>query len=210
MRSFILKIWRGFIGFNVSFLLALVLWLGFDVPWYWVIPSAGISFWLVTMIMAKSSIKKVATQNQLKVQEYQEIQKTLQEAKRMLVILQRHRFKAKSYKLFKSINQIYRYAKNIYEIVQKEPKRFYLANDFFYRYLNSATEIVQRYMFLSSQPVRDVEYIESLTRTENMLQDMEQCLERELKKIVSDDLDNLDLELDVLKQSIERTSTTTK
>ncbi|WLR50431.1 5-bromo-4-chloroindolyl phosphate hydrolysis family protein [Bacillus tianshenii] len=210
MRSFLFKTWRGFVGLNASAIVSLVLWLGFEVDWLLAAGSVPISFFGVTTLMKARHQRNIASKNHLKSSEYKDIKRALKEAKEKLVILQRNRFKAKSVKLFKSVNQIYRYAKTIYDVVEKEPKRFYLANEFFYSNLDSAAEIVERYMFLSSQPVRDAEYMEALARTERMLKEMEECLERELKHVVSEDMENLDLELDVFKQSLERTSSRRK
>lgn len=206
MRSVLLKTWQGFVGVNTAIIVPLVLGFGFDVHWLLALGSAPVSGWSVVQLMKLQHQRKVANRNQLQRNEYREIQKALKQAKQKLVILQRNRFKAKSVKLFKSVNQIYRYSKNIYEVVEKEPKRFYFANEFFYSYLDSAAEIVERYMFLSSQTVRDAGYLEALNRTEKMLHEMEECLQKELKHVVSEDMENLDLELDVFKQSLERTS----
>lgn len=93
--------------------------------------------------------------------------------------------------------------RKIYSLTKKEPKRFYQAEQFYYSHLDSAMELAEKYVFLAQQPKKNRELEISLTETRKTLKELTYTIEKDLYKVIADDIDNLNFELDVAKQSIK-------
>jgi 5-bromo-4-chloroindolyl phosphate hydrolysis protein len=63
-------------------------------------------------------------------------------------------------------------------------------------------ELAEKYVFLAQQPKKNRELELSLTETRKTLKELTNTIEKDLYKVIADDIDNLNFELDVAKQSI--------
>ncbi|MGH3042923.1 MAG: 5-bromo-4-chloroindolyl phosphate hydrolysis family protein, partial [Gaiellaceae bacterium] len=70
-------------------------------------------------------------------------------------------------------------------------------------HLDSAMELAEKYVFLAQQPKKNRELELSLTETRKTLKELTNTIEKDLYKVIADDIDNLNFELDVAKQSIK-------
>jgi 5-bromo-4-chloroindolyl phosphate hydrolysis protein len=89
-------------------------------------------------------------------------------------------------------------------MAQKEPKRFYQAEQFYFSHLDSVVELTEKYSFLASQPKKSLEINQSLIETRQTLNELTKVLEEDLYHVVSDDVDHLNFEIDVAKHSIKK------
>ena len=94
-------------------------------------------------------------------------------------------------------------ARKIYQLTKKEPKRFYKAEQFYFSHLDSALELSEKYVFLSNQPKKTLELDRSLFDTRKTLEEMKGLIEEDLYKVISDDIDQLNFEIDVAKHRIK-------
>ena len=86
----------------------------------------------------------------------------------------------------------------------KEPKRFYKAEPFYFSHLDSVVELSETYGFLSTQPKKNVELERSLAETRRTVSELNKTLEEDLYKLISDDIDHLNFEIDVAKHTIKK------
>ncbi|MGD6817913.1 5-bromo-4-chloroindolyl phosphate hydrolysis family protein [Metabacillus sp. 84] len=136
--------------------------------------------------------------------EYRYIQKNLKEAKRKIDRLSRALFSVRSISQLKQRVDLLRVVKKIYRLAEKDPKRFYRAEPFFYKHLDSAVELTERFAFLSSQPKKNSEISSSLKESNRTLKELLFTIEEDLYLILKDDVSELKFEMDVAKKSINQ------
>ncbi|MBM7606360.1 5-bromo-4-chloroindolyl phosphate hydrolysis protein [Metabacillus crassostreae] len=143
-------------------------------------------------------------QNQLTRKEYRYIKQNLKEANHKIKRLRKALFTIRNVASIKQNLEIYRVVSKIYSITKKEPKRFYLAEQFYYSHLDSIVELSEKYAFLASQPKKNNELTKSLNETRRTISDLEESLEKDLHDVVSKDINQLHFELDVAKLSLNK------
>ncbi len=202
MNTFLQFFLRSVISFSIgtsSFIVYLLLLdLGFPLTLI-----SGISTGLLIFIIVKSIQKRWwLNKNGLSSQEFRYINRNLREAKEKVKRLQRQQLKVRSLGAFKQILDINRLSRRIYQLVKKEPKRFFSAESFFYYHLDSVVEITEKYTFLASQPGKNKEAFLSLQQTRTTLDDLTDSLEKDLHKVLADDMDTLQFELNFANQHL--------
>ncbi|PAV30829.1 protein xpaC [Virgibacillus profundi] len=132
------------------------------------------------------------------------IQKNLKEAKGKISRLQKALIQVRSLDQAKQNFEIIRTVRKIYSNTKKEPKRFYQAEGFYYKNLDSLVELTEKYAYLSSQPTKSWEMAESLLDTKRTVRSLNQTVKKDLHIMLKDDVDTLHFELDVAKQSFKK------
>lgn len=136
--------------------------------------------------------------------EYRYIKQNLKEAKRKLYRLHRAIISIRHIPSLKQRMDLLKMTRKIYSITKKEPRRFYKAERFFFTHLDSAVELTEKYVFLSSQPKRNSEIERALYDTRQTLQELTLSVEKDLYDLISNDVNQLHFELDVAKHSIKK------
>ncbi|MCA1053950.1 5-bromo-4-chloroindolyl phosphate hydrolysis family protein [Rossellomorea aquimaris] len=127
--------------------------------------------------------------------EYRYISKNLKEAREKVKRLQKQQLKVRSLGAFKQILEINRLSRRIFQLVNKDPKRYYRAESFFYYHLDSVVELTEKYTFLAAQPGKSKETFLSLQQTRSTLDELIDTLEKDLQLVLADDMDHLNMEL---------------
>lgn len=161
--------------------------------------GGGLTYWLGSLYFTSRFLKK----HQLTRKEYQYIKKNIDEAKPKIWRVQKALISVRHLSSFKQRKDMIKMIRKIYSLTKKEPKRFYKAESFYYSHLDSATELAEKYVFLAQQPRKNKELELSLTETRKTLKDLTKTIEKDLYKVLSDDIDTLNFELDVAKQAIK-------
>jgi len=140
---------------------------------------------------------------QLSRKEYQYIKKNIDEANHKIRRLHKALFSIRHFPSIKQRIEMAKTARKIYQLTKKEPKRFYKAEQFYFSHLDSALELSEKYVFLSNQPKKTLELDRSLFDTRKTLEEMKGLIEEDLYKVISDDIDQLNFEIDVAKHRIK-------
>jgi len=200
----------------MNFLIALLVFFFITIPasitaWlisffsldYGLLLSSGISIaagilahMLVNGIIKLKTLKKYNISRK----EYVYIKKNLKEAKPKIQRLRKAFFQVRDVAAFKQQLDTLRVANKIYSITKREPKRFYQAEQFYYSHLDSIVELAEKYSFLSTQPKKNTELLISLQDTKTALRDLSYVIEEDLNQVLSNDIDKLNFELDVVKK----------
>ncbi|VEF47887.1 XpaC [Bacillus freudenreichii] len=203
MKS-IFSFFLGMFATAEAVLIWLILFLGFDMGF---LASSGISalaglatFFGVKFVSDYRFLKK----NRLTRKEYAYIQKNLQEAKRKIARLQKSFLSVRTMGAFKQLYELNRLAKRMYAIVNKDPRRFYQSERFFFYHLDSVVEISERYARLASQPVKNDNIYLSLKETQSTLEDLNESIKKDIYHVLSSDVDDLQFELDVARHSLKK------
>ena len=139
--------------------------------------------------------------------EYRHINKQLNDARTKLKQLNGYYMKVRSIRAFKQLFEMNRLAKRIVQIVKTDPKKFYHVESFFYAHLETAVELTSKYTLLVSQPVKAQDIQIALQDTRETLLELNQVMEKDLRQVLSSDIEHLRMELDFAKISLRKQDT---
>ncbi|MFC7783795.1 5-bromo-4-chloroindolyl phosphate hydrolysis family protein [Rossellomorea sp. GCM10028870] len=202
MNTFLQFLVRTVISFSIgtsSFIAYLLLFdLGFPLTFLSSLGTGILFFFVVKGLQKRWWLNK----NGLSSQEFRYINKNLKEAKEKVNRLQKQQLKVRSLGAFKQILELNRLSRRIYQLVKKEPKRFFSAESFFFYHLDSVVEITEKYTFLAAQPGKNKETFLSLQQTRTTLDDLTGSLEKDLQNVLANDMDTLKFELNFANQHL--------
>lgn len=204
MKS-LLSIMRVAAGLFIGGISLLVLLVVFRVPVFLLTLFAIGSLIVWAAVRAGSRNVSVPDGVEMSRSDRKYIKQNLREARRKLKQIRRFQFRLRSLVMWQRTSHLYKIARQIIQIVEREPHKFHQARSFFSAYLDSTLHVLDKYTFLMGQPVRNSEMKETLDKTEQMLDDITVALEQELMQVLSDDVMNLDIELETLRKSISTT-----
>ena len=110
----------------------------------------------------------------------------------------------RSVKSFKVIYEMSKLAKRIIALVRKDPKKFYMIEEFFYAHLPSALELSDKYALLTKEQVTGTDIHIALNDARVTLKELYETMETDLKKALSSDIESLKIELDFAKLANEQ------
>lgn len=194
----------GFAALPVSAVAWLIVFFGFDKSFSLSALWAAFAGVFVYCILIWRRKHKLLKRNQITNKELRYIQSNLKEARDKIKRLNKTLLRVRSFHAMKQIGKLQQTVRKIYRIVEKEPKRFYLAERFFFYHLDSIVELSERYTFLTRQYVKEQEVRQSLSETEQTLEQISNSVEDDLLTVLSNDINHLNIELDVAKHSINR------
>ncbi|MEC1158358.1 5-bromo-4-chloroindolyl phosphate hydrolysis protein [Cytobacillus horneckiae] len=204
MNPFFMFFIRTLIAVPLSVTVWLLNYFAFDMN-FWMSGLNGtlagvLAYWITGAVMRHRFIKS----HGLKRKEYLYIKKNLDEAKGKLNRLQRSLMSIRHLPSTRQRRDFIKVAKRIYKLTKKEPRRFYQAEQFYYSHLDSAVELAEKYVFLSSQPRKTKELEISLNETRKTLHELTVNVEKDLHDVLANDIDQLHFEMDVAKHSIKK------
>lgn len=136
--------------------------------------------------------------------EYKLVKENLRQAEEKVRRLQKSFFKLSNLLNLRQNIEILRVVRRIITITKQEPKRFFLAEEFYYSRLDSLVELAEKYAFLSAQPVKTRELNQSLRDTRITLNELSEQIKLDLYHMLEDDIDDLRFELDVAKHTMNK------
>ncbi|WLR55446.1 5-bromo-4-chloroindolyl phosphate hydrolysis family protein [Mesobacillus subterraneus] len=148
--------------------------------------------------------RRVLEKNRLTKKEYKYIQRNLKEANGKINKIQKSLFSIRHIRSLRQRMELLRLVKNIQKLSNREPRRFFQAEQFYFSHLDSIMELSERYAFLSSQPGKNRELERSLYDTQDTLKELTKIVEKDLSYMLADDIDHLNFEIDVAKHSIKK------
>lgn len=200
MLSFFLRL---FLAIPTATLAWLISFIAYDQT-FWT--SIGISIGggiAAYGLSAAYSKHRFLKKHSLSRKEYNYIAKNLDEAKRKIFRLNKALLSIRHIPSFTQRIQLMRVTRKIHSMTKKEPRRFYLAESFYFSHLDSALELSEKYLVLASQPSRNPEMEQTLEDTRRTLDDLNQLIEKDLYQMLSKDMDHLQFELDVAKRIMD-------
>lgn len=203
MNQFLAFVIRVLVTIPTSVTIWLLSFFAFNQT-FWLSGAIGLGggifvYWLLGMIFKSRYLKK----HQLSRKEYRYIRENLDEAKQKIARLHKALMSIKHLPTLKQRMDFVRVTRKIYRLTKNEPKRFYQAERFYFSHLDSALELSEKYVFLSSQPKKTYELDQSLNETRRTLSELIHLVEEDLYKVIEDDIDHLNFEIDVAKHSIK-------
>lgn len=204
MNPFINFIIRTFVALPTAGMVWLISFIGYDQTFMYSSTAALLGGGAAALVTATYTTSRFLKKNQLTRKEYRYIKQNLDEAKKKINRLNRVNFSLRRITSLKQRIDVFRVTNKIYTLTKKEPKRFYKAERFYFSHLDSVLELTEKYAFLSNQPKKSVELEQSLAETRRTLNELTELVEEDLYYILSDDIDNLNFEIDVAKHTLKK------
>ncbi|WP_246202540.1 5-bromo-4-chloroindolyl phosphate hydrolysis family protein [Virgibacillus doumboii] len=142
----------------------------------------------------------------LKVGEYRYITRNLKEAKKKISRLQKTLFRVRNFQDAKQNLLLMQIVRKIYANTKKEPERFYKAERFYYKNLDSLVEIAEKYTYLQQQPAKNAEMSKALADTRDTMHMLTGTVNNDLHYMLRDDMEVLDFEMEAAKRTISDTN----
>ncbi|WP_017754793.1 5-bromo-4-chloroindolyl phosphate hydrolysis family protein [Calidifontibacillus oryziterrae] len=204
MKSILNFFLRSFIAVNITIIIGLVAFFGFDAT-IWISLFIGILGGIISNYFLKWRFhQRFLKENQLSSKDYIYIKNNLKEAHLKIKRLNKALLGVRSIHSARQLSKLNRIASKIYLIVKKEPRRFYQSERFFFYHLDSIVELSEQYVFLTKQQINDPQVRRSLSDAEQTLDNLIKSTNDDLLLLLSNDINQLNLELDVAKQTITR------
>ena len=93
--------------------------------------------------------------------------------------------------------------KKIFENIRKDPEKMKVARQFLSYYFDTSISIVNKYSQLSKQEVQSPEISKALLKAENMLNSIDIAFDKQLAKLLSNDVMDLDVEIETLEKTFK-------
>jgi 5-bromo-4-chloroindolyl phosphate hydrolysis protein len=111
--------------------------------------------------------------------------------------------KVKSTSVKKKIEAITDVCERIFQDFEKDPKDIKAARQFLQYYLDATIKILQRYSDLEEHADLSKDLSASLAKVESLLDTIHTAFEKQLAKLLEDDVMDLDVEMDLLEKTMK-------
>lgn len=95
-------------------------------------------------------------------------------------------------------------AKALFKELVKEPHRLHEASQFLYTHLPNLIDLTNKYIEINDHEIKNKQTYAKLEESAVIIDQLASLIAQDYQKFVSDDLDDLDVELSIAKQSLER------
>jgi 5-bromo-4-chloroindolyl phosphate hydrolysis protein len=131
----------------------------------------------------------------------EDLNRTLRDGDEKIQLLQSYSTKLTDPKVREKLTDITEIVRDIYGNFKRDPKNIKYARQFLSYYLDTTIKIVKKYSDLAAQDIDTPEIRETLTRAENMLATIERAFEKQKAKLLTDDVMDLDVEIEMLEKT---------
>ncbi len=159
--------------------------------------------WGVSAVM-KRRHRRLAADVPTEEQAY--VRSQLGEARALWKRLRRARYRLRSVAMWQTVSRLSAIVDRIIRAVEQQPNQLRLAQPFFLNEWPTAVEMVEKYVYLSQQPVQNAEMAAALQQTERLLGELTEAAERQLLEVLSNDVWSLQTEAKMLEQSLHQSS----
>lgn len=202
MNRFFAILIQFFIAIPAAFVIWVICFFAFHVAFFLSllgsIIGGGILYGMMSVYFNHSFVKK----HGLTWKEYRYIKENLVEAKKKISRVNKVLLTIRHISSLKQRIELMRLLKKIYQLTKQEPNRFYKAEPFYFSHLDSVVELTEKYALLSRQPNKSRELNQSLIETRRTIDELTETVEKDLYKMLANDIEDLHFELDVAKKTI--------
>jgi 5-bromo-4-chloroindolyl phosphate hydrolysis protein len=187
----------GLIGGGVFVLFTLL--MGFN--YFFISAGLGLAAFIGSSFLFGGKSKELEiVVNGITREKYNEI---IQQGKDKLKMLASFISQVQDIAIKKKIKEISDVVEKIFLDIEKDPKDIKPAREFLSYYLDTTINILNRYTEISSQNIRSKKIDETLKKVEDLLDAIKVAFEKQLEKLLNDDILDLDSDIKVLEQTIK-------
>lgn len=137
-------------------------------------------------------------------QEIQFFRTTMNTAKEQITTLETNMNSTSKLKAINLRKDTVKIAKAMFKELVDEPTKLYAADTFLYHHLPNLVELTEKYLDINAHEVKTKNTYEALEKSTEMIDKVSELLLHDYERFVSDDLQELDIELSVAEQNIAR------
>ena len=97
-----------------------------------------------------------------------------------------------------------RASKALFKELVKEPTKLPLASHFLYTHLPNMVDLTDKFIEINSHEIKSRETYDKIEESTQIIEQMASLIAKDYSQFVADDLDDMDIELSIAKQSIKR------
>ncbi|HCM90034.1 MULTISPECIES: 5-bromo-4-chloroindolyl phosphate hydrolysis family protein [Vagococcus] len=97
--------------------------------------------------------------------------------------------------------------KAMFKEIVKEPRKLHLSDRFLYNHLPNLVELTNKYVEINNHELKNKDTFDALTQSATAIEEVSQLIVKDYSDFVNDDLEDLDVEISIAKQNIDREKT---
>lgn len=129
---------------------------------------------------------------------------TMNTAKAQIVKLQENMNRVAKLKAIDLRNDTVRISKAMFKEIVKEPEKLHSANHFLYTHLPNLVELTDKYIEIDNHEIKNKQTYEKLEESSLIIDQVSKLILKDYEQFVSDDLEDMDIEMSVAKNSLKR------
>lgn len=95
-------------------------------------------------------------------------------------------------------------SKALFKELVKEPQKLHYANHFLYTHLPNMVELTDKFIEINGHEIKNQETYRKIEESSQIIDQMASLISQDYQQFVADDLDELDVEMSIAKQSLKR------
>ncbi|OTN77717.1 hypothetical protein A5886_002818 [Enterococcus sp. 8G7_MSG3316] len=129
---------------------------------------------------------------------------TMNQSKQQIDQLQKNIARNNKLKAIDLRHDALRASKALFKELVKEPTKLPLANHFLYTHLPNMVDLTDKFIEINEHEIKSRETYEKIEESTQIIEQMASLIAKDYSQFVADDLDDMDIELSIAKQSIKR------
>ncbi len=97
-----------------------------------------------------------------------------------------------------------RASKALFKELVKEPQKLHCANHFLYTHLPNMVDLTDKFIEINEHEIKSRETYEKIEESSQIIDQMASLIAQDYQQFVADDLEDMDIELSIAKQSLKR------
>lgn len=141
--------------------------------------------------------RKYLTEMGITKQDYKYIRNQLKIAEPKIKLLMAQFKKVRSINDFRNVNEINKLARVIFKTVQRQPRKFFKVDSFFFSHLDNTVNLLDQFLYLSRMPHKTNEDKQMLYHARLTLEELKRTLQADLKALNGEDFNQMKVEIDL-------------
>lgn len=129
---------------------------------------------------------------------------TMNNAKKQILRIQNNVGRSAKLKAVDLRQDTLKAAKALFKELTKEPTRLHDASHFLYTHLPNLADLTDKYIEINEHEIKNKETYAKLEESTQIIDQLAALIVQDYQQFVSDDLDDLDVEISIAKQSLKR------
>lgn len=129
---------------------------------------------------------------------------TMQEAREQIYSIEENSSSRSKLKAIMNRNNTLNILKDFFKNIADQPERLHEVNHFLYTHLPNLKELTQQYLQIDAHVAKSKETYEFLTKSATTIDDMCQLIRKDYITFMSNDLENMDVEIDLANHVLKR------
>ncbi|PZL70407.1 5-bromo-4-chloroindolyl phosphate hydrolysis protein [Enterococcus plantarum] len=129
---------------------------------------------------------------------------TMNTTKKQIIQLQENMNASTKLRAIDLRNDTLRVSKALFKELVKDPKKLHLANHFLYTHLPNLVDLTGKYLEIDNHEIKTKQTYEKLEESAQIIDQVSKLIKKDYEQFVAEDLEDLDVEISLAKNSLNR------